>query len=97
MFEKVVDLYGFYRFFQKWDFAESQGFLRSNQCIKMLHLSYQTTLQDIFHILLYNGGVCFFRPPVGGSNGILIKKEKNRVVCYDKRHLKNIQARQILD
>ena len=34
------------------------------------------------------GGVRFFRPLVGGSNGVVGEKEKFRVVCYDKRHLK---------
>ena len=43
IFEKMVIFGGFSYFFQKWDFAESWGFLRCNQCIKTLHLSYQTT------------------------------------------------------
>ena len=53
-------------FFRKWDFAESLGFLRCNQCIKTVHLSYQTAIYDDFHFSLYNGGVLFFRPLVGG-------------------------------
>ena len=33
-------------FFQKWSSEMSSGFLRCNQCIKTLHLSYQTALSD---------------------------------------------------
>ena len=58
--------YSFSWFFQKWDIVETRGFLRCNQCIKALHLSYQMTLSDDFHFSPYNGGVCFFRPLVGG-------------------------------
>ena len=43
IFEKMVIFGGFSWFFQKQDFAESWGFLRCNQFIKTLHLSYQTT------------------------------------------------------
>ena len=54
-------------FFLKQDFVESWDFLRCNQCIKTLHLSYQMTLLDDFHFSPYNGGVCFFRPLVRGG------------------------------
>jgi hypothetical protein len=57
---------GFSWFFQKWDFAESWGFLRCDQCIKTLHLSYQTARKHDFHFLPYNGVVRFFRPLVRG-------------------------------
>ena len=53
-------------FSQKWDFAESWSFLWCNQYIKTLHLRYQMTILDDFHFLPYNGGVCFFKTPVGG-------------------------------
>ena len=66
IFSKMPIFYGFSWFFQKWDFVESWGFLRCNQCIKTLHLSYQMTLSDDFHFSPYNGGVRFFRPLVGG-------------------------------
>ena len=66
IFSKMPIFYSFSWFFQKWDFVESWGFLRCNQCIKTLHLSYQMTLSDDFHFSPYNGGVRFFRPPVGG-------------------------------
>ena len=56
----------YFLFFQKWDFAESWGFLRCNHCIKTLHLSYQMTLSDDFHFSSHNGGVRFFRPLVEG-------------------------------
>ena len=63
-FSKMPNFYGFSWSFQKWDFVESWGFLRCNQCIKTLHLSYQMTLSDDFHFSPYNGGVRFFRPLV---------------------------------
>ena len=65
-FSKMPIFYGFFWFFQKWDFVESWGFLRCNQCNKTLHLNRQMTLSDDFHFSPYNGWVRFFRPLVGG-------------------------------
>ena len=42
------------------------GFLDCNQCIKTLHLSYQTHPYDNFHFLGYNGFLQSFRPLVQG-------------------------------
>ena len=36
-------------------------FLRCNQCIKMLHLSYQTALSDAFHFSPCKGGPLWVR------------------------------------
>ena len=65
-FWKMVILGGFSWFFPEWDFAESWGFLRCNQCIKTLHLSYQTPPYNDFHFSAYNGFLEIFRPLVGG-------------------------------
>ena len=77
IFEKNGIFYGFYRFFPKWDFAESCGFLRSNQCIKTFPFSYQRNLLDDFHFLPYNGGVCFLRPLSRGGQTVFLVKMKN--------------------
>ena len=60
-------------FFKKWDLAESWGFLRCNQCIKTLHLSYQTHPYNDFHFWTYNGFLEIFRPPVGGVKNLFWK------------------------
>ena len=53
---------------------ELSFFLRCNQFIKTLHLSYQTTFQDDFHFLPCNGGSVFSDPRQGGSNGVFGEK-----------------------
>ena len=57
---------GFSWFFQQLYIAKSWGFLRCNQCIQTLHLSYQTPPYNDFHFSGYNGFLQFFRPPVPG-------------------------------
>ena len=42
-------------FFQKWSSEMSSGFLRCNQCIKTLLLSYWTSLSGDFHFHLCKG------------------------------------------
>ena len=66
-FFKSVILDDFFGLFTKWDFAECWGFLRCNQCIKTLHLSYQTPQSNDFHFLAYNGFLQIFRPLVRGG------------------------------
>ena len=63
-------------FLKKWDLAESWGFLRCNQCIKTLHLSYQTPPYDDFNFLAYNGFLQFCRPLVAGvkRKNFILKK-----------------------
>ena len=65
IFEKMVIFGDFSWFFSKRDFAERWGFLRCNQCIKTLHLSYQTPPYDDLNFSAYNGLLQFFRPLVG--------------------------------
>ena len=55
----------------KWDLAESWGFLRCNQCIKALLLSYQTPPYDDFHFSTYNGFLEILDPGRGGQKSIL--------------------------
>ena len=45
--------YGQVSFFQERSIQMSSGFLRGNQCIKTLHLSYQTALSDDFQFSLH--------------------------------------------
>ena len=65
-FWKMVIFGSFSWFFPAWDFAEIWGFLRCNQCIKTLHLSYQTPPYNDFNFLGYSGFLQFFRPLVAG-------------------------------
>ena len=65
-FQKLPFFGAFSLFLNKWDLPESWGFLRYYQCIKTLHLSYQTPTYDDFHFLTYNGVLEIFRPLVGG-------------------------------
>ena len=62
IFSEMQFFWDFSCFFQKWDFAKSWGYLRYNQCIKTLNLSYQTTHYNDFHCLPYNGGSLFSDP-----------------------------------
>ena len=66
IFEKIVIFWGFSWFFQQRYIEKSWGFLRCNQCIQTLHLSYQTPPYDDFHFSGYNGFLQFFRPPLPG-------------------------------
>ena len=67
LFLKVVFFFAFFPdFFRKATLQRAEVFLCFNQCIKTLHLGYQTTLQHGFHFLPYNEEVRFLRPPVGG-------------------------------
>ena len=66
IFEKIVFLGGFLDFFQQRYIAKSWGFLRCNQCIPTLHLSYQTPPYNDFHFSGSNGFLQFFRRPVPG-------------------------------
>ena len=48
----------FFLIFSKTGLCRALGFfLRCNQCIKTLHLSYQTPRYDDFHFLAYNGSL----------------------------------------
>ena len=67
-FSKIRIFCTFSWFFKKWELAESWGFLRCNQFIKTLHLSYQTPPYDDFHFLTYNGFL--------GRGGQNLKKNK---------------------
>ena len=53
-------------FFPQRSIDKSWGFLRCNQYIQTLHLSYQPTPYDGFHFVCYNGILQFFRPLVPG-------------------------------
>ena len=64
LFWKMVIFDSFSWFFPEWNFAEIRGFLRCSQCIKTLHLSYQTPPYDDFQFLGYNGFLQFFTPLV---------------------------------
>ena len=65
-FSKMTIFCAFSWFFKKWDLAESWGCLCCNQCIKTLHLSYQTPPYDDFNFSTYNEFLKIFRTPVGG-------------------------------
>ena len=88
IFQKLPFFGSFSCCFFKWDLAESWGFLRCNQCIKTLHLSYQTPPYDDFHFSTYNGFLEIFRPLVGGSKINFENFEKYFYFYYGKRHLK---------
>ena len=88
IFQKWRSFCAFSWFFRKWDLAESWGFLRCNQCIKMLHLSYQTPPYNVFNFSTYNWFLKIFRPPVGGSKINFENFENNFYFYYGKRHLK---------
>ena len=89
IFEKWSFWAIFLDFFPKWDFKESWGFLRCNQCIEPLHLSYQTPPLDDFHFLAYNWFLEIFRPLVGGVKNKFSKIFKIIFLFYyGKRHLK---------
>ena len=75
-FSKITIFLRFFLIFKKWDLAESRGFLRCNQFIKTLHLSYQTPPYDDFHFLTYNWFLEIFRPPVGEVKNQFKKKKK---------------------
>ena len=63
-------------------------FLRCNQCIKTLHLSYQTPQHNDFNFLACNGFFEIFSPMVGGVKNKLKKFEKYFCFYTGKRHLK---------
>ena len=74
---KKLPFFGFFSwFFKKWHLAGRWGSLRCNQCIKTLHLSYQTSAYNDFHFLAYNGFLQFFRPLVARvkRNFFILKK-----------------------
>ena len=89
-FWKLVILGDFSWFFPKWDFAERWGFLRCNQCIRTLHLSYQTPSYDDFHFLAYNGFLQFFRPLVGGVKNQFSKFSKKKSVLLGQKAFKTM-------
>ena len=66
IFFKNDRFWWFFLIFQQRYIFRSWGFLRFNQCIKTLHLSYQTPPYNDFHFSGYNGFLPFFRPPVPG-------------------------------
>ena len=67
IFEKWSFWAIFLDFFQNGTLQSAGVFLRCNQCIKTLCLSYQTSPFGDFHFLAYNGFLRFCRPLVGGS------------------------------
>ena len=100
----MVILGDFSWFFPKWNFAERWGFLRCNQCIKTLHLSYRTPQYADFHFLPYNGFFLkFFRPLVTGGkhkNFIfrkILSSEKYFQFSYDIRHIKPPRPENVLN
>ena len=96
IFQKLPFFGTFFRFFQKWDLAASWGFLRCNQCIKTLHLSYQTSPYDDFHFLAYNGFLQFFRPLVTGVKRKNVILKKKSVFLWHKAY-KTTRARKSLE
>ena len=76
-------------FFPKWDFAERWGFLHYNQCIKTLHLSYQTPPYNDFpfsaKIFLKT---IFQTPGRGGSKTNFPNFLDYFQFYYGRRHLK---------
>ena len=78
----------FLDFLKKWDLAESWGFLCCNQCIKTLHLSYQTPLYDDFHFSTQMGFWKIFVTRQGGSTINFENFENYFYFQYSKRHLK---------
>ena len=66
----------------------AEVFLCCNQCIETLNLGSQANLLKDFHFYPYNGGFHFFRHQLEGIKQCFSEKEKCRVVCYVKRHLK---------
>ena len=65
------------------------AFLRNcNQCIKTLHLSYQTSPYNDFHFLAYNGFLHFFRPLVAGVKRKNFILKKYFQFSYGIRHIK---------
>ena len=64
-FSKMTIFWRFSWFKKKnWTLQRAGFFLCCNQCIKTLHLSYQTLPYEDLHFLGYNAFSQFFRPPV---------------------------------
>ena len=76
IFEKFSFWAIFLDFFQNGTLQRAGVFLRCNQCIKTLHLSYQTPPFDHFYFSAYNGFLQFFRPLVGGVKNYFFKFSK---------------------
>ena len=55
----------------------SSGFLRCNQCIKTLHLSYQTAQSDDFKFFTWYGGDPYGK---GGSEHYAKEKDRSKMV-----------------
>ena len=67
IFPKITIFGDFSWFFQQRYIGKSWGFLRCNQCVLALHLSYQTPQSDEFHFLASNAFLQIFRPLVRGG------------------------------
>ena len=68
---KMYFFCGFYKKNSEMGLCRELGFLRCNQCIKTVHLSYQTAIYDDLIFLLYNGGFAFSDPGTEGKNSVL--------------------------
>ena len=80
------DYLGFFSwFFQQRYNTKSWGFLRCDQCVLALNLSYQTPPYDDLHFSVYNGCLRIFGPLV---EGVKNKFSKYFQFSYDKRHIK---------
>jgi hypothetical protein len=89
-FYRVALLGGDYLVFFSWFFQQryntkSWGFLRCDQCVLALNLSYQTPPYDDLHFSVYNGCLRIFGPLV---EGVKNKFSKYFQFSYDKRHIK---------
>ena len=76
IFEKWSFWVIFLDFFRNGTSQRAGVFLRCNQCIKTLRLSYQTSPYDDFNFLGHNGFLHFFRPLVAGV--------KHQIFCSRK-------------
>ena len=97
IFEKWLFLTIFLDFLQNGTLQRAGIFLRCIQCIKTLHLIYQTPPYDDFYFLGKKGFLQFFRPPVAGvEHKIFISRKIFSVFLWHKAY-KITRGKPILD